>query len=120
MPTLKWDVKNCLKQCSPNLMSKTNSATIHKKRPPITVITLNDITDAYEVIARITTIYGAKYLPIFKRLHDEVSKLKSEQELLNKAKKIAEPKLSTVNIDPKTPINLSHIFSHVSHTNHLL
>ena len=117
MPTLEWDITECIKQCSPPNRSKPQDNYFHKKRLAITIITLDDINDAYEIIARIITVYGTQYLPIFKRLHDEVSKLRSEQELLNTAKKITEKKLCTDNNKPDPGIDLSHIFSHVSHTN---
>ena len=45
--------------------------------------------DAYTIAAQIVTAYGEKYLPLFKRLHDEVELKQSQQHLKNIAATIA-------------------------------
>tara|TARA_R110002095_G_scaffold200464_1_gene180725 strand:- start:96 stop:458 length:363 start_codon:yes stop_codon:yes gene_type:complete len=117
MPTLEWNVEKCLQKCRPALFF---DRTIEQSKTRIRrarIIKLNEIQEAYEHLAKLISIYGDKYLPIFERLHSEISKRKSKNELLNIAKSIAHNNLSTEIKDRKRIENISHIFSHVSHTN---
>jgi len=64
MPTLKWDVKNCLQQCSPmlffNQTIKFSKTRIRRRRN----VTLSEIQEAYKLLAKIITAYGDLYLPL--------------------------------------------------------
>ena len=118
MPTLDWKLHECLKKCTPRAPDTPKAQNINLKKLRKQDITFYDVVRAYKFIANIVTIYGDKYLPIFERLHNEVIKQKSNNELLDIAKNITQKKLSTDNKSEKKVKNISHIFSHVSHTNY--
>lgn len=44
---------------------------------------------AYAQSAKLVQLYGETYLPIFKRLHDEIERLKAKRSLQEKALQIA-------------------------------
>lgn len=97
MPTLKWDIDKCLEQCSPTPVSNHYcTAKIRPKRPQ--GITLIEIRKAYNQIAKIISMHGEKYLPLFGRLHTELIKHREKNELLDIAKNISKADLSTKNI----------------------
>ena len=117
MPTLEWNVKDCLEKCSPKNLQKHVKVFNRPRRKISKNLTFRELRDAYEHLAKIIAVYGDKYLPLFERLHSEITKLRSKNELLEVAKIIAQEKLSTGNISGNSPKKISHIFSHVSHTN---
>lgn len=53
-------------------------------------ITEEVLEEAYRIMARIVRDYGEKYLPIFKRLHEEREIRKAKQELKDIALQIAQ------------------------------
>ncbi len=57
-------------------------------------VTIEELTRAVKIAARVVTLYGEVYLPIFNRVHAELEKAKqnrSETEIaLDLARKIAE------------------------------
>ena len=53
------------------------------------VATDEAVEEAYKIMARIVRDYGEKYLPVFKRLHDEHEERKAKRDLTNIALKIA-------------------------------
>jgi hypothetical protein len=63
--------------------------------------TLSDDTlqKAYVIIAGIVTEHGEKYLPIFKRLHEEVEVRKAQRDLLAIAIKTACSENTTYDFD---------------------
>jgi hypothetical protein len=54
------------------------------------VVTDEKLEEAYQVIARIVRDYGEKYLPIFKRLHEEREIRKASQDLKDIALQVAQ------------------------------
>lgn len=99
MPTLDWNVNDCLKRCSPNIISYPQARGVDLNNLEAQDITFNDIVDAYKFMAEVVTIYGDKYLPIFERLHREIEEHKEKDELLELAKNITYKNLSTDNND---------------------
>lgn len=95
MTTLEWNLEDCIKRCSPKACTSTNKEVFTFIQKTASEITLDDIIDAYAVIARIVTIYGDKYLPIFERLHREIEEHKMKNKMLNIARNVAFGKLST-------------------------
>lgn len=87
MHTHKWDLQKCLNQCSPKIITMNHILT--HERLSSDDITLDLITEAYEVMARIVTQHGDRYLPIFQRLHNEIEEYRSHDSLLKLAKNIA-------------------------------
>ena len=112
MPTLEWNVSDYLRKIEPHSFCNMKS----KNRIKITDIEYCDVLDAYSLAAIILTEHGSKYLPVFKRLHQELSKYKAENELLKTAKNVALLNSSPDFKNSKFPEKLSHIFSHISHT----
>lgn len=53
------------------------------------VVTDEAVHEAYKIMARIVRDYGEKYLPVFKRLHEEHEERKAKRDLTNIALKIA-------------------------------
>lgn len=53
-------------------------------------VTDENIDQAYIIMARIIHAYGDKYLPIFKRIHEERELRKANQDLRNIALQVAE------------------------------
>lgn len=101
MPTLDWDVQKCVKKCSPKTIDTPHKETISLKRLNKQDITFQDIVHAYELMAKIVTVYGDKYLPIFERLHREIKERQSRHTLLEIAEKISHRHLSTDNVFEK-------------------
>lgn len=52
-----------------------------------------DVEKAYKIMAAIVRDHGEKYLPVFKRLHEEYEDSKAKQNLKNIALKIASDNL---------------------------
>ncbi|PCJ02015.1 MAG: hypothetical protein COB14_03120 [Alphaproteobacteria bacterium] len=97
MPTLKWDIDKCLEQCSPAPLS--NPPFIFKERPKrLQRVTFVEIRKAYNQIAKIIALHGEQYLPLFERLHTEITEYRERKELLNIATKIGGINLSTDDI----------------------
>lgn len=48
-----------------------------------------DVEKAYKIMATIVRNHGDKYLPVFKRLHDEMETRKAKRDLKNIALQIA-------------------------------
>ncbi len=97
MPTLEWDIKDCLKRFNPKIQTNSQKPNTHIKQLKKEDITLEDIILTYNIIAKIVTIYGDKYLPIFERLHHEIEKRKIKNKMLKLARNITYNKLSTDN-----------------------
>jgi len=95
MPTLDWNVRECIMKCSPNngnnKLPKENEQMQFSKSN----IMFEDIVHAYELLASIVTEHGGRFLPIFERLHKEIEEHRSRSKLLKIAKNIT---LSTDNI----------------------
>ena len=53
-------------------------------------ITLTQLQTAYKIAAKVVTQYGDVYMPIFKRLHEEVDKRMAEEKLKNIALQVAQ------------------------------
>lgn len=53
-------------------------------------VTLQQLREGYKITAKIVSTYGDKYLPIFKRLHDEMEKRMAEETLKNIALQVAQ------------------------------
>ena len=119
MPTLEWNVEKCLKQCSPVLSSDKASVFSKVRIKRSKIITFTELQEAYNHLANIIAVYGDRYLPLFERLHNELTEYRSKHELLDIAKSIGHKNLSTKVSSRKNIENISHIFSHVSHTNYL-
>jgi len=116
MATHSWDVNRCINKLSPFSSGfKTNSPSPRKAMTD-SEISFADIKTAYDYIALIVARYGKTYLPLFERLHQEIDIIRSEEQLLELAFDVSSAKLSTEKNEPKTSKNISHIFSHVSHT----
>ncbi|MBL3591682.1 MAG: hypothetical protein JMN24_18160 [gamma proteobacterium endosymbiont of Lamellibrachia anaximandri] len=95
MATLDWNVEDYLKRHRPSINTKRQQTGRRINQLSKEDITLDDIINAYEVVARIVTIYGDIYLPIFERLHREIEEHKMKNKMLNIAKDISCRKLST-------------------------
>lgn len=55
-----------------------------------TQVTDEDLESAYKIMAMIVRKYGDKYLPVFKRIHEERELRKAQQSLKNIALQIAQ------------------------------
>lgn len=55
-----------------------------------TQVTDEDLEAAYKIMAMIVRKYGDKYLPVFKRIHEERELRKAQQSLKNIALQIAQ------------------------------
>lgn len=54
------------------------------------LVTDEDLEAAYKIMAMIVRNYGDKYLPVFKRIHEEREFRKAQQSLKNIALQIAQ------------------------------
>ncbi len=91
-----WSLRYCLSKCRPHQeLSSTLIATI-EARLEKGDINYNDVAQAYQLLARIVSKYGDKYLPLFERLHREVKKYEDQNDLLQLAKQVAQERLSTI------------------------
>lgn len=52
-------------------------------------ITKDQLMNYYHLAARIVSLYGDAYLPVFKRLHDEVEKIKCDENIKTLALTVA-------------------------------
>jgi len=73
MPTLDWDKRKCIKNCQPQFFRAT-IASDSVKFPKLGKedIVADDIAEAYELLAKVVTAHGEKYLPIFERIYSEL------------------------------------------------
>lgn len=53
-------------------------------------VPMEKLEEGYRIMAGIVRTQGEKYLPIFKRLHDEVMQRRAKQELLNVALQVSD------------------------------
>ncbi len=84
MPTLKWDIEECIDACRPKFNKRKNKNKLSESD-----VSFIDIEQSYKIVARIIATYGDKYLPIFERLHREIDKKKSIKHLLDIALNIS-------------------------------
>lgn len=53
-------------------------------------VSQHELHESYRVSAEIVKIYGETYLPIFRRIHEEISKRKADDLLIQQAIKVAD------------------------------
>ena len=54
------------------------------------IVADEDLETAYKIMAIIVSNHGDKYLPVFKRIHEELEQRRTQQGLMNIALQIAE------------------------------
>ena len=95
MPTLEWDKRKCIKNCQPEFLRATIADNVKIPKLGKEDIIADDIAEAYELLAKVVTTHGEKYLPIFERIYSELQKNEAKDKLMEIAKSISQEELST-------------------------
>ncbi len=90
-----WSLQYCLSKCRPHRASGSTLIAPVQARLDKGDINYGDVAQAYQLLARIVSKYGGRYLPLFERLHREVKKYENQDDLLQLAKQVAQERLST-------------------------
>ena len=91
MPTREWRLENYLKKLYPNRGVSLPTTFDNVATPKILEQDISDelVEECYRIIAGVIATHGENYLPIFERLHVELSERDKRRKLLDEAFKVA-------------------------------